>query len=572
MKKYLILLIFLLACENVFSQEKEKLDTEEITVVKPFSPTVSDAYKINTNPKIDSVEISKKEINYTINSIPVASTFTPAKGKAKTIRRAPKERFYSNYVSAGYGNFNTPIVEAFIHGNNSNYNDFGGFLNFHSSGGGIEDLQLDDKFLDVSLDLFYKQTERYFKWQAGGGANYLSNNWYGLSDEINYSNSVVESINEKQSYTEFYLGGELEFFDALLHKGNAKFSSFSDKHNSKEINGFVSGKVDFPIGQELIYTEISLEFLNSIFDKNFMQTDKVESLFFNIGLSPNFEILRDNLTVNVGARFYYSMTTAEDQNSKFYIYPNVTASYKIANEALIAYAGVTGDLQQNSYKNFVKENPFVSPTLDIKRTSQQYNAYIGFKGLLNSNINFNVNVAYGDETDKPLYRLNASKTDGSNEVQEGYEAGNSFQVIYDDVSTIHANAEVIFDFNQNFKFGGNIEFNSYNLNIEDHAWNLPMLKSTLIARYTGKKWSVGADLFFASDRKDQLTILPLSTTNLITNSSYFDVNLQGLYNFNDKLSVFVNFNNILNNNYQKYANFKVQGFQFLGGLKYKFDF
>jgi len=74
-KKTLPLVIFLLITGFSFSQkkEKEKLDTEEITVVKPYTPTVADAFKINTNPMIDSVEIGKKkEVKYTINSIPVA--------------------------------------------------------------------------------------------------------------------------------------------------------------------------------------------------------------------------------------------------------------------------------------------------------------------------------------------------------------------------------------------------------------------------------------------------------------------------------------------------------------------
>ena len=150
MKKSIFLLLILLISSAVFSQKKkkDKIDTEEVKVVKPFSPTVSDAFKININPKIDSIEINeKKDIKYSINSIPVASTFTPAKGKAKTLRRAPKERFYDNYISAGYGNFNTPIVEIFAHSSTSNSNDFGGFLNLHSSGGGIDGIFLDDNFL-----------------------------------------------------------------------------------------------------------------------------------------------------------------------------------------------------------------------------------------------------------------------------------------------------------------------------------------------------------------------------------------------------------------------------------------
>ena len=573
MKKSIFLLLILLISSAVFSQKKkkDKIDTEEVKVVKPFSPTVSDAFKININPKIDSIEINeKKDIKYSINSIPVASTFTPAKGKAKTLRRGPKERFYDNYISAGYGNFNTPIVEIFAHSSTSNSNDFGGFLNFHSSGGGIDDIVLDDNFLDVNVDLFYKQTERYFEWKADTGINHLSTNWYGLSEEINYSNNVINSINEKQSYSEIYLGGEIEFFDALVHKGDIKISRFIDIAESRENYGLISGVVDFPVGKEMMYTEMTLEFLNGNFDSDFLQTDDIKYTFFNLGFSPNFEILRDNLTINLGAKLFYSLTNT-DEGGKFYIYPNVTASYKISDQALLAYAGVIGDLQQNSYKNFVKKNSFVSPTLFIERTSMQYNAYAGIKGLLNNKFRFNAKVGYSSETNKPLFKLNPTLTDGTILVDKGYEAGNSFQVIYDDVNTINISGELIYDLTKEFRFGGNVEFNSYSLDTQAHAWNLPMVTAALLAKFTRKKWSAGADLFFSSDRKDELIFNRVSPIR-ITNSAYFDINLNGLYNINDKFSIFVNLNNILGNNYQEYTNFKVQGFQVFAGLKYKFDF
>jgi len=573
MKSKVIFFLFLLIGGLVFSQKKgkEKIATEEINVVKPFSPTVSEAFKINLAPEIDSIDLqSKKDVTYSINSIPVASTFTPAKGKAKTLKRIPKERFYNNFISAGYGNYGTPIIEIFAHSNSSKYNDFGGFLNYHSSSGGIDGIELDDGFSNLDVELFYTQSERTFDWKAEGGVNLLSNNWYGLSDQIDYSETVLNSINEKQNYTNVFLAGEIDFSDALFHKGEISISSFFDKFNSKEQHVDLNSLIDFPIGRELMYTEISLEFLNGKFENNYFQTNDLSYSYFNIGFSPNFELIRDNLTLNLGARLYYSISNDFD-GSKFYAYPNITASYNISEEALVAYAGVIGDLQQNSYKNFVNENPFVSPTLYVQRTNQQFNAYAGIKGLLNSKIRFNLKAGYISEKDKPLYKLNPSLTDGTVEVDQGYEAANSFQVVYDDVNTINFNGEIIFDLFKEFKFGGNIEFNSYSLDSETDAWNLPLIKSTLLAKYTKKKWSAGADLFFASERKDELSIIPSSST-IVTNSSYFDVNLNGIYHINDKFDVFVNFNNILSQNYQVYTNFKVQGLQFFAGAKYKFDF
>ncbi len=198
--------------------------------------------------------------------------------------------------------------------------------------------------------------------------------------------------------------------------------------------------------------------------------------------------------------------------------------------------------------------------------------YLGAKGKFSTNLSFNIKASYGNEIDKPLYKLNPSKTNGSILLNKGYEAGNSFEVVYDKVQTIGAYAEIIYDFDEHFKFGGNFEFNSYNLKTQEYAWNLPMLKATLLAKYTRKKWFAGANLYFASERKDELIIIPGSSTNQITNSSYFDINLNSGYYFNDRWSTFIKLNNILSDNYQKYTNFKVQGFQVMGGLTYRFDF
>lgn len=573
MNKYIIFFILLMISSIGFSQKKkkEKIATEEITVVKPFSPTVSEAIKIPMDPEIDSLDLEKKkEVLYSINSVPVASTFSPAKGKAKTLRRVPKERFYNNFISAGYGNYSTPIIEIFAHSNSSKYNDFGGFFNYHSSGGGIDGVVLNDDFRDLDIDLYYKQSERMFDWEVGAEIAYLSTNWYGLSKQIDYSETTLNSIQERQTYTNVALEGKILFDDALIHKGDVLISRFSDKFKSGENHLELNSVIDFPIGRELMYSEISLELLNGKFENDFFKTKDLTYTYFNIGFSPNFEVIRENLTVNVGARLYYSITN-NFEGSKFYIYPKVTASYNVSDEALIAYAGVIGDLQQNSYQNFAEENPFVSPTLYIQRTNQQYNAYAGIKGLLNSKVRFNIKAAYINENNKPLYKLNPSLTDGSNTVDEGYEAANSFQIIYDDVNTIQFHGEVIFDLFKEFKFGGNIDFNSYSLKNEEHAWNLPLIKATLLGKYTRKKWSAGADLFFSSDRKDEVAIITGENTR-VTNSAYFDINLNGVYNLNDKFDFLLNINNILSNNYEVYTNYKVQGLQFFVGGKYKFDF
>ncbi len=575
MKKYISILI-ILSCTVTFAQVKDTLGTEVINVVKAYSPTVSDAFKIKSSPEIDTTTIdSKKQLNYSIFSIPVASTFTPAKGKAKVLKVNPSPLVYDNYISAGFGNFTTPGVEFFVHGNSNRYNDFGAFFNYISSKGGIKDVVLNDDYFDTRLDLFYKHQERKFDWQINGGFRMQKYNWYGLPEHIGFTQTLLDGVDEKIKYLDAYIGGKIDYKDSFFQGGTVESNSFTDGEGSAELHFIAKPKIEFPIASEYINADVRIEFLNGRFASHYNNIDDdLKYTFFNLGFSPSLEILRNNLTVNLGVHLLYSSGSGSGNESKGYYYPNVTASYKLIDEVLTLYAGVTGGLHQNTFRGYANENSFVSPTLNIRRTDEQYNGFVGFKGKLASNIAYNFKASYKNERDKPLYKLNVAKTDGDLPTARSYEIGNSFNVVYDTITTINAFGEVTIDLSKQFKLGGNIEFNQYDTKNEAEAWNLPSLKASVFTNYNNDNWFAGADLFYVGSRKDQLVInVPLSYT--VTNidlGDYVDLNLNAGYKFNEKLTVFAKVNNVMNSNYQKYTNFYVQGLQVFGGLTYKFDF
>lgn len=87
-------------------QTNDTINTEVVNVVKPYTPKISDAFKVKEIPSIDDEETThKKEIKYNIFSIPVASTFTPSKGKAVDADKGKKAKLYDNYVSGGVGTY-----------------------------------------------------------------------------------------------------------------------------------------------------------------------------------------------------------------------------------------------------------------------------------------------------------------------------------------------------------------------------------------------------------------------------------------------------------------------------------
>src|SRR4051812_42592489 len=101
--KYTALIALFVGTQFVSAQKKdENIGTEVVNVVKPYTPTISDAFKVKETPVLDDDETLKKEaITYNIFSFPVASTFTPAKGKAASVDAEEKERLFQNYLTLG---------------------------------------------------------------------------------------------------------------------------------------------------------------------------------------------------------------------------------------------------------------------------------------------------------------------------------------------------------------------------------------------------------------------------------------------------------------------------------------
>ncbi|MBT8322320.1 MAG: TonB-dependent receptor, partial [Eudoraea sp.] len=298
--------------------------------------------------------------------------------------------------------------------------------------------------------------------------------------------------------------------------------------------------------------------------------------FFQACIAPSLGILRDNLTLNLGANLVYGLDT-ENSESNFYIYPAVSASYRLLDDVAIAYGGVEGELRQNSYHGFAEQNYFVSPTLQIQPTDRQYDAYIGLKGQLLPNLSYNLRGSYTAENRLPLFKLTPQNSFRNDE--KGYYYGNSFELFYDDIKTLGIFGELHVDVNRNFSLGLNAEIYDYDTETDNPAWNLPNIKGSLFLDYQiGEQWFLGANLFYFGEREDLSTqvvqnVLPEDfPAALVQLDGFFDANAHLGYHFNKQLSIFARASNLANNQYQRWANFRVQGLQILAGATYKFDF
>jgi len=570
--KYIFTGILLLSISIGFAQrtQKDTINTGVIDVVKPYAPTISDAFKVKEIPSLDDEATeTKKEIKYNIFSFPVASTFTPAKGKAAVVEKRAPVKLFDNYATLGVGTYTTVLGEVYYNHAISRNESVGGYVSHHSSAGGIEGVSFNDNFSNSKINLNYSSRLRDLAWNVKAGFQHQMYNWYGVP-ESQITQAQDNNIEVDHSFFDAHLGGEIEFEDTYINSGRFLFRRFGDNQGSGENRFIAKAKIDVPINDIEISTDFKIDYLGGTFDRNYVTNDQLNYGNFQIGLSSTYQLKQDDLTLDLGVSLYY-LNDKESGDNNFYIYPNITATYSLVNDVLIAYGGIKGGLIQNSYYGFAKENPFVSPTLSITPTDQLYNAYVGLKGKLSSNMSYNVSGHYLADRNKALFRNNEITL-----TNEDYTYGNSFGMVYDNVDTFGVAGEINVDVNRNFKLGIKAEYFSYSTDDEVEAWNLPDIKGSLFLDYQiNEYWFTGANLFYIGERKDQFFLndgITITSPFTVVLDSYFDANTHIGYHINDQLSVFAKANNIANDAYQKWQNFPVQSMQFLAGATYKFDF
>ncbi len=577
---YLVVFLFVLWGSNSLSaQVKDGIGTEVVNVVKPYTPTISDAFKVKEVPVVEDEENSKKEpIQYTIFSFPVASTFVPAKGNAVQADKAVPEKLFENYAQLGVGNYGTVFSELYLTHDFDSHNFLNAAVKHLSSAGGIKGLELPDSYLKSGVDITYGSKQQTYSWDANFGYQLQKQHWYGITkladNPIDWTQISKDQLAKAQNYQTINLGANLRFTDILLKQLGLNYSRFWDAHNSSEIRVKLRPDLVFTLLDKEIKTSLLVDHVSGAFTKDFNGQTLGGYSFTNLGVQPSFAMQQDDWSFSVGTALIYSLTNQEF-GSKFFAYPKVAASLKVVGDLMVFYTGIDGDLKQNTFRDFAQENAFVSPTLLIAPTNKQFDAFAGLKGKLSSYISYDMKAAMIQENNKALFISNYLKAYAPS--NEQYDFGNSFGVVYDNVKTFQLSGGLRSDLSKDIAVGVNAALSKYTMANQTYAWNLPQFQLNANAEVAFlPKWSAGTALFFVGERKDyqvnQMDLPLVAVDYTRTLKSYVDANFHLNYKHNERWGAFLKLNNVLNQNYERWLNYPVQGFQVLAGASYKFDF
>lgn len=551
------LLLFLL-CFGWLSATAQETVNQEVKVVKPYVPVVSDAFKISQLPKILDTAKVVPEFEYEIMPVRYKTGFQPKTIKPARLISEPITKLYYAYLKVGYGSYLTPMADLFVGSKRNEDWKWGVRANHLSSHGKVKNETGEKVYAGFSNSALVADGTRFFSndQSLGVKANYNNKQhyYYGYNpalinestpapltkDEIENqkANFIIANANWKSNY----LDSTRTNFDV-----NASFQSFS------ALNG---------IGENAL--KISAD-INYFFEKEFIGFDAAINSYSSSGIPDTImqSIVKFNPWIGAFGKKWQIVagvnTYLDQMNQKYYFYPRLSMHYNVIDYFLIPYVELSGGLKEHSYQSIFYENPYISQSIAVLPTNTVIDFSLGFRGNISSKIAFNVKANYSDIKNQYFYVNDTSTT---------YQ--NKFDVVYDDVTQIRVLGELSYQNNENLSIRLKGNYYNYSLKNELKAWHKPDFELSIGARYKiqdkiivdGSVFAVGAR--YAREFDDLDNVITKELQGVV------DLNLGVEYRLSKNLSAFLQCNNLTAVRYQQWNNYPTQRFNIMGGVTYSF--
>ncbi len=552
-KRLTLLAIILSVSVISVAQEKEKekwgegeIEKVEIEIVKERQIVVPKANRNFEKVPPRPVEPIKPEITYDFKNLNFLSGDYSPSIRPLRLQQEQIAKLYGNYVNAGFGNYTSPLFEAYLT-NKRSKDKFYGLKFFHQSfGTGPVDKE-NSSSGNTELSLFGKAFGKYGT--TGGFLKFenFKNRFYGYLPD-----PVIEQSPEKQSYTIISLGGSIENpkNSDFNYKLGGGFSYLSDKFEASESEVNIAFQSDYDFTEDSKFVINSEYFL--ITRKDALVEAKPRHIF---KVKPAYQFAPiENLKLTAGLNIALENDTIGKSKS-IHVYPNVKAEYQLGKSVEV-YAGLSGDIDKVSLHSLAHENPWLDANIGIFNTNRTVEFSGGLKGKLGSKIAFGTGVSLANLKDLYFYQNNTLDRA-------------RFITVYDDGNTKRTNlfGELSYSQTDKARFSLRGDLFGYSTDKVEAAWHRPTYRMTLNSSFNiVDKFLINADLMSQGGAK----AFNVDTNTVITLDAAFDLNLRLNYFVSSQFSVFLKGSNLLANEYQLYLNYPVRGLQVLGGLTYVF--
>lgn len=542
-----ILGLLMLALPMGAQAQKQVSDTtvnRTVVVEQEYNPDIQDASKINVMPQVEPTAVSKKTVEYD-------ETLAPAGEIPATVMQAytgieKQAKALPGYVRLGYGNYGNLDVRADYLLTLSPRDRLN--LNLHMNG------------MDGKLDLpenSEKWNAHYYHTHAGMDYTHafskidlnVAGN-FGLSN----FNFLPYSVNHKQKFTygDLHLGilstGEetpvrFRAETNLMLYGRQHELSFRDTKETlvrtrAEASGSLSDEQS--VGLALA--------MNNVFYTNNEFKD-----FTAVDLNPYYLFKNDDWKIRLGAH----VDLAFGFGKQFRAAPDVSAAYTFS-DSYVLYAQAKGGKLLNDFRRMEAVCPYGETIAQPDATYEQLNAALGFKASPFAGLWFNLYGGY-QNLKNDLLQMQAPNPVMTQDYPHALVLGTA------NTQNVYVGAEISYDYKNLISFSAAGTYRNWSIDDEDLTKSGLFFKPALEARFGISFRPVSAALVNLGYHHVDREKVDGEKADPVSN-----LYIGGSYELFKGISVYVRLDNLLNKDYQYYWGYPTEGFNFTGGVSFKF--
>ena len=296
--------------------------------------------------------------------------------------------------------------------------------------------------------------------------------------------------------------------------------------------------------------------LHADFNFNFNQYTQVNSNSINntiFQIDPSLELNKTQYRLNIGVR----PTIA---NGEFALYPKIELTKKLKDTNYVIDAGWNTSVINNQLIQLIGQNHWISAPNSMPISSKE-NKYFNIQVSVNKRLNYGFNMSLNDYRELPFFNQTKQM---NNPVQEGLK----FDVLFEKRAiAIELDGNLRYQFSDKLLWKNNFKYIQFNLIRENtQAWGiLPFEFNSQLNWVFNKKLLLDASGQFWTGSK---TSAGLGNAYQLNNTFVLNAGMQ--YSISDQWTFWGKGENLLDQQYQRWANYPSLGIQILAGIQYKF--
>ena len=576
-RKRLILFFFLFSISSSYAQKKESsIETERIIIVKSFTPSLSDAFKIKSDPSIsDSISNAKFELVYDLKKIPVISTFEPNKATPLKLKQKILYNPFNTFFSGAFGNKNQLFfnISSLVEIDRSQRIGF----NFYKDGFGND---LDNTVLRSNQnynEIGFNHNLRSNQYNVNTQFKFSKslNNYFGLNENVS-DQSFINLIDPQIRRNNLKVRSNWNWYDYFLNNFILQANLSTDNFDSIEKQIGLSANFGSELARGNFKGKIKIQGLNTRFVSSYFQKIQEEYSQAQGSLSVFWQNTSNDFRFKIGAGVSYLLGIDQISNDLIY-YPEIEILYQKKENKLTPYLKAIGGANLNSYRSLSDVNPYLAPTTTLIPTFNKYNIQLGTRSRLASVLNFDFGLIFDEVENFNYYQR--LPFDNENEL-ESYRLSNAFESKYLDLSFYGFNASIIINMIKDNFIRFETSYRFFNTQDEEVLWNIPSLQANwesqikwndrLAFSFKGSMWGDRSaslrPIFLEQDLSNDLIINEEILPIFIRSSAHitykltkqFDIFFKGRFNSKGI--------------HGRWSYYPEPPLLILGGITYKFDF